>query len=119
MIEDLIKQKEAIEAKIAEQKKGEPAYQSLLRIKKFEDLISATQKLIGFEYKDNPFVQQMEKFGYKTDFSGFPSKLDFTHKIENSSFSYLMDNNEIANVIGIDGARLEVLKKILKSQFKN
>lgn len=117
MIEDLLKEKEAIEAKIAEQKKGEPAYQSFLRIKKFEDLISATQKLIVFEIKGNPFILQMEKFGYKTDFSGFPSKLDFTHKIENSSFSYLMDNNEIANVIGIDDAKLKTLESFLQGKF--
>lgn len=117
MIEDLIKQKEEIEAKIAEQKKGEPTYQSLLRIKKFEDLISATQKLIVFEIKGNPFILQMKKFGYKTDFSSFPLKLDFEHKTENASFSYFVEKKEVANVLGIDNTKLKTLESFLQGKF--
>lgn len=119
MIEDLIKQKEEIEAKIDELRKAEPVYQSFERIRKFKDLICATYNLIEIEYKDNPFVQQMERYGYKTDSDLFPYKLAFKHKSEDSSFYFILKTKEIEDVIGIDGARLEVLKKFLKSQFKN
>lgn len=117
MIEDLIKQKEEIEAKIDELRKAEPVYQSFERIRKFKDLIGATYNLIAIEYKNNPFIQQMERYGYKTDSDLFPYKLAFKHKSEDSSFYFILKTKEIEDVIGIDDAKLKTLKSFLQGKF--
>ena len=118
MIEDLLKQKEEIEAKIYELRKAEPAYQSFERIRKFRDLIGATYNLIDIEYKDNPFVKKMERYGYKTDCIFFPYKLEFEEINGDSSFKFVLKTQKMEDVIGIDDVRIRVLKEFLESQFK-
>lgn len=117
MIEDLVKQKEEIEAKIYELRKAEEPYKSFERIRKFRDLIGATYKLIELEYKDNPFIQKMEKYGYKTDSLLFPYRLDFKHIDDDSSFTFVLKTQEIEDIIGLDDVKIRVLKEFLKSQF--
>ena len=118
MIENLIKQREELEAKIAELRKAEEPYRTFERITKFNDLIRATYNLIDIEYKDSPFIQKMKRYGYKTHCLLFPHHLAFNHISDDSSFIFVLKTQEIENINGIDDVRLRVLKKFLKSQFK-
>ena len=117
MIENLIKQREELEAKIAELRKAEEPYQSFERIRKFRDLIGATYKLIELEYKDIPFIQKMERYGFKTDCILFPHRLDFNHIDDESSFTFVLKTQKMEDIIGLDDVKIRVLKEFLKSQF--
>ncbi|MGJ0353724.1 hypothetical protein NG783_10560 [Aliarcobacter cryaerophilus] len=119
MIEDLVKQREEIEAKIYELRKAEEPYQSFERIRKFRELITATYNLIDIEYKDNPFIKKMEKYGYKTVSICFPFQLDFKHISEDSSFTFVLKTQKMEDIVGIDDVKIRVLQEFLKSQFKN
>ena len=117
MIENLIKQREELEAKIAELRKAEEPYQSFERIRKFRELISATYNLIDIENKDNPFIQKMLKYGYKTDSILFPYRLDFKHIDDDSSFIYILKTQKMEEINGLDEVKIRVLQEFLKSQF--
>ena len=118
MIEDLIKQREEIEAKIYELRKAEEPYQSFERIRKLRELISATYNLIDIENKDNPFIKKMEKYGFKTNCYLFPYQLDFKHISDDSSFIFVLKTQKMEDIVGIDDVKLRVLQEFLKSRFK-